>query len=542
MCRNMGIACGADMPIAEIQQHAWFMTSDEGTFDEQVQRIHTHLDWIAAAGFEYLSTENGFSEFTHPNDIQMLGWMNATVSYFEDKYSKKSYIKCHCSTSQTCTHYKDPVTGEPLNFNFLPYYADSRLGIYPHTVQFYTLLDPAPTYGNTNFTYMLNFTFLEAGKREVIFHGETGYWVNYDIDVPLFLPIYASARLNDLRILARGELQYQKKIQGEINFDSGWEWGYWLPSVITALSAWNPRMEEQSDRSALYLVLSEVTKHFATFKNGTDQLAEILLSLCQIQHDLLVLGKIGDKIPPSPVERNGQAYIQGWDTWSDLLSLLGQTSTQPDKIGFIEMRDPLNEPFYSNTLSPLLTTMESNFTSILQQLKQLTPLIPNYLSPLFSEIVDSLEITVLRAKEVHALYDYLWWTQSSSWRDARLSDARAAIDSAVDVVARREKSYRVPVERIAGWGVNPTVYTYGYLWTVHSLYYFYRDYSKATLDPLEAIVPCFMNVINPIDVAVGQGLLLNITEEAKAFLDSLGWAKFIADCMAAPEQEPHYHL
>lgn len=41
------------------------------------------------------------------------------------------------------------------------------------------------------------------------------------------------------------------------------------------------------------------------------------------------------------------------------------------------------------------------------------------------------------------------------------------------------RTTRVPVERIGGWRLNPTVYTYGYLWTVHSLFYWWRDFGKS---------------------------------------------------------------
>ncbi len=41
---------------------------------------------------------------------------------------------------------------------------------------------------------------------------------NYDIDVPLFLPIYAHGRLSDLRAIAA------TKTLGQMNFNSGWEW------------------------------------------------------------------------------------------------------------------------------------------------------------------------------------------------------------------------------------------------------------------------------------------------------------------------------
>lgn len=34
-----------------------------------------------------------------------------------------------------------------------------------------------------------------------------------------------------------------KQMQGQVNFDSGWEWGSWIQDVITARAAWNPYMD-----------------------------------------------------------------------------------------------------------------------------------------------------------------------------------------------------------------------------------------------------------------------------------------------------------
>lgn len=41
---------------------------------------------------------------------------------------------------------------------------------------------------------------------------------NYDIDVPLFLPLYGNGRLSDIRAIAKS------RALGQINFNSGWEW------------------------------------------------------------------------------------------------------------------------------------------------------------------------------------------------------------------------------------------------------------------------------------------------------------------------------
>ena len=84
-----------------------------------------------------------------------------------------------------CEDYPDPITGEPINFNFLPIYADRRLQIWPHTVQLYGYGDPAPTYGQDNFDFMFDFLYqqIAADERPVGFHPETSYWVNYDVQV-----------------------------------------------------------------------------------------------------------------------------------------------------------------------------------------------------------------------------------------------------------------------------------------------------------------------------------------------------------------------
>ena len=58
------------------------------------------------------------------------------------------------------------------------------------------------------------------------------YWVNYDIDVPLFLPLYGANRILDLQTMARLEIQRNTSVQGQNNFGSGWEWSYWRKSGL----------------------------------------------------------------------------------------------------------------------------------------------------------------------------------------------------------------------------------------------------------------------------------------------------------------------
>lgn len=194
---RFGVKVFLDVAIAMRQQHAMHMIEDTSEpLPKQEADIKNAITWLIGCHLDGISTENGVSEFTHASCNNSLNWMNILTQ----NSPVPVYIKEHISSGQYCDGYKDPVTGGPLNFNFLPYYADPALGVMPHTVQFYTVEDPAPTYGQTNFTFMLNSAlYTGSQKRNTLWFGETAYWVNYDIDVPLFLPLYGYRSLFDLK-------------------------------------------------------------------------------------------------------------------------------------------------------------------------------------------------------------------------------------------------------------------------------------------------------------------------------------------------------
>lgn len=77
---------------------------------------------------------------------------------------------------------------------------------------------------------------------------------------------------------------------------------------------------------------------------------------------------------------------------------------------------------------------------------------------MLSELIDSSNITSMRAIEVYNLYQY---ADSIFAKGDYLCSAIDAIHSAEAIIRRREASYRVPVERISSWRVGPTCYTYG---------------------------------------------------------------------------------
>lgn len=109
----------------------------------------------------------------------MVDLMDTFADYVNNTWGREAGIKVHCSTGQTCDQYLDPETGAPTNFNFLPSFVSSAMGVFPHTVQVYGFDDPtAGAYGNENFGYMEDYLVQEAkkGQRSVVYYGETAYW------------------------------------------------------------------------------------------------------------------------------------------------------------------------------------------------------------------------------------------------------------------------------------------------------------------------------------------------------------------------------
>jgi hypothetical protein len=542
-----GIDAGIDAPIAFAQQHSFRLLRTQGDPAAELAEIRTRLDWLMGARFDFLGIEAGTSEFTHPTPERMLAWMNEVAKHLDEKHGgTRAYIKVHCSTGQTADGYTDPETGQPINFNMLPHFADKRLGVLPHTVQHYGLNDPAPTYGNTDFAYMRSFTESEAGSRPVVYYPESAYWVSFDVDVPLFLPLYADRRLSDLRVLAKDEdlgkmgrgAHAGAHMDGQLVFSSGWEWGYWLNDVIAARAAWQPATGATQEE-ALENALAPVTR---VFGKASAEVSTWISDVAHAEQALLIEGKISGNAPSTVVQRNGQAYLQGSETWDDV-SKLAQSlptkaaqMTQPDKLGLVDMRNPLHGgPGYSAEVEPLLAEMETTFAALATRGDALRAKVPANARDLIDDLADAMQMTALRAKQVHGLYDYVdgYWDTARTARLPRLAAARSALDAAKLVVDQREKHYRVPAERIAGWRSNPTAYEYGYLWSVRSLYYWWRDEGKAVDAP---IFPCYLNVVNPVDVAFGEG----IGADAARLFGSLLSSDQSRGCLAEPASEPKF--
>lgn len=544
---GFGVEVGIDVPIALQQQHTFRLLTKQGELGDELAQIRARVDWLMAAGFDYLATENGTTEFTHPPPARMLAWMSELARHLDERHGKPSFIKIHASTGQSAAGYPDPRTGAPINFNFLPHFADPRLGIMPHTVQHYGLDDRAPTYGNKDFAYMRDFLRYEVGRRPVVWHPETAYWVSFDVDVPLFLPVYAERRVHDLRLLAADErsglMNGGGRMDGQMTFSSGWEWGYWLNDVVTARASWDPHEEAPSDDAALRAILEPL---FAPAGATSGRLVDAVAAAAKSQKALLIDGTVGGVTPANPERRNGQAYLQGFEAWDDVSALgaaipgLGAAQmTQPARLGLVEMRTPIHPPpRYTGEVEPLLAAMDADFGARADAMEAIARDTTGPLAALAKELADAARVTALRARQVHGLYDYVDGVgPASPGRFARLAVARKALDDAAVVVKRREAEYRVPLVRVAGWRRNPTSYPFGYLWTVHTLHYLWRDEGKAVDAPRS---PCYLNVLNLADIGMGEGIATDGGRALRSALDAAGMGDRYAECASEPASEPVY--
>lgn len=508
MAHDWGIEVGVDAPMALQQQNGWRLVTDPSAdLADTEQQIEGHLGWLMGAGFDFVGTEMGSTEFSNSGAQRMVHWLNHATDYLSRRYHKKFTTKVHISSGQTTEAYPDPDTGEPLNFNFLPFYADPRLGVLPHTVQVYALDDPAPTYGQQDFQSMLRFmqwvqaanTQNPAQHRSMYWYPETAYWVNYDNTVPLFLPVYAHRRLHDLHLIADAGVQ----LDGQMVFSSGWSWGYWLSDLLSAESVVQDPLQLSEADGMKQLLLRE----FDVLGTVAPEVVQLLQDTMQAQYELLILGEHHGLRPETVVQRNGMAYLSGQETWSQLGSLIRQWGltgfqTQPDRLTFHAVaHDEASAQFYREAVRPLLQDMDDRFSDLARRADQLGQRVPAHWQSQFASIQRGLWINAYRTRFVQALFEAsLGRLYRHPETTARyVSRATQVLQRAQAVVQAEHQNLITPWVTAAPHELpNPTAYSYGYLWPAADLFYWKRDLVQVEQNNVN---PCLMSLIDPLEVA-----------------------------------------
>ena len=482
-----GLRVGIDVSYRFIQQNTYLLIPGPGPWEDQ---LRAGFDRVLEVPFDVINVEMGTSEFIPASDTLTMDWFNTSVDYLQEVRERTGrdvelIVKVHCSTGQTAPNYGD------INFNFLPGLADPRVGVMPHTVQFYDLFRPAPTYDNEDFSHILDFLLDEIGERRVLYYPETAYWVSFDVDIPLFLPQYVYSRWNDLHRLRNSGMD------GQIVFSSGLEWGYWLNDFAAAHFAFEADDDWQEP----------VRRFVRIFGPTGDEVYALLCEITEAQgRDLL--------------EGNLIAYLIGYETADDI-GLLVDIHAQPEKVLFSELRRwgrPRIRDFERGVLTEL-GVLAGTVHAYCDRLSALRAEVPREALPWFEELLAGLEITALRADHVHGLYRGVVAGRKAELGmadEGRLEAQRAFAEAvaarimATELISRRESSYRYPPERLARFRENPTAYEFGYLYPAHTCFYWLRDEAKA-IDGNPC--PCHLNITNLIDGALGEGPIGTWLEE-----------------------------
>ncbi|MEX0798754.1 MAG: hypothetical protein WD025_04890, partial [Bacteriovoracaceae bacterium] len=436
LARSLGVYTGVALGIAFQQQNSyklvplWRTLFDGPSLASLQNNLQKLFDGLPLS---FVNLEAGTSEFTPVNYERSLKWINK-AGEVAAKNSAAAFIKIHVSSNQRNAKYG--------NFNFLPKRADPSIGVLPHTVFFYGLYDEkAPMYGNKNFHHIRDFALEENQKRPVWHYPETSYWIGMDVGVPLFLTDYLLARSEDMRQLRKNNLD------GQINFTTGQELGYWLFDWSVALF------------------------------NNLDYQFDPLIGLKLLGEDTTLWQKILD-YQNLHLKRNGLAAIVSFANLGDELS----------KEHRIHKRNLLKE----------LNQDSKALMSEINKLKEAERDFPDVSKVKNKELRNLLTIQKLRIFHALSLRNAIKDKLVSMKRQKHLDAARrfrSKAQTLVDEIVRNHSRY--PETPVFKKWQNPTSYQFGYGYSAATLRHWHRAETMVRQDNYS---PWFLNLYDPLDI------------------------------------------
>jgi len=291
----------------------------------------------------------------------------------------------------------------------------------------------------------------------VYYYPETAYWCTFDIDIPLFLPVYLYNRWKDTVLIA------EAGADGQVDFTSGHEWGFWMQDWALARFDWDHTLDWTD-------ALVEMAEPFGP---AGGELGQLLTDLIAYQHDTLV-------------DRGLIAYIAGEDTPDELGWLVG-VLTHPKPVTFKELYQMDSEQLlgFENQILPYIDEMAQKYEDWALQLEALRPETPEEALPWLEELIDSVWINAYRSRHTYELYAGVvqirgaelavpGYTEDSGY--IHFAEAISTKWLAANLIRAREAEYRYPWEWSSGWDEpgNVTSYPFRYMWTVHHVYFYTR--------------------------------------------------------------------
>jgi len=341
----------------------------------------------------------------------------------------------------------------------LPKYCDTRLVNSIHTVFFFDLFRDWGAYGHDDFGFHREFLFEQAEVRTVRYIPESAYWASADIDVPVFLPSYITARQIDVAGIVREQtMRGTRPVEGHILFTSGHEWGYWLTDYLTGRMLWDPE--------------ADVAEHLAHVGRGLGDCGADVMGAV----DAVRLAQ-----DSSLFDRRLAGYLGGEDFADDFGKLAGFVTT-PERMPFetvFAMTEPERQSFEAAVVDELEAYAAAS-EQPLETLRAKCAAVEPTLGSFCRELADATEVTRLRALHSVSLYRAVLASARGSDPAPHLESAVAHRDAAAIGVARRETEYRYGAARLTEPRANLTAYDWGYLRQTSTLCYWLRQEDQVT--------------------------------------------------------------
>ena len=443
---GLGVDLGVVVSFADQQQHNFKLVRPEDARPEDVQ-IRTGLDRMLEGGFRFVTFQIGTSEFTPPPDGAVLRWLDTAVAHLgADHPDVRPYAWIHITCGLTT-----PGGGR---FFHQPLQSPARLGAMVHTTMFYTLSHPAPVYGCEDFSHQLEFMTAADGQREQIFFPETAWWLGFDNNLPLELPLTGWSRQQDVvRILAEHD------VRGHITFTTGREWGYWRYDHFLTRLTWDATLTWdaylQSIEPAVFPGFAAVTRDLTALQRTW---------LYERRPELIF-------------------YLSGELPQDEVGATAGLLARRP-KIAFPKVLQWDAAAFAAWRDGELadLRAMGSEIAALVARLPATCGGEGRCV-----EAVTGIRLLADRVAQAVALYDGVVALRSGdeTTARARLAEARALSAGAIDAIHAVEAFYRDPAAILREEKPETlTVYPFGYLWETHTGYFWTRrdDQLAALLD------------------------------------------------------------
>ena len=472
---GLGIEVGMVLSFLDEQQNNFKVVDDERLDPQTGQimaddlQVRTTLDRLAAAGFRFFALQIGSSEFTKPDEGRMVGLLDLAATHLaamDPPVRAYAWIHTTCSLKDENGDY----------FFHLPNRSVPEMGAWVHTTMFYTLDSPAPVYDCESFSHHLDFLETEHQRREQIYFPESAWWLGFDNNTPVTLPITGWSRHHDIRnVLAPFQ------VRGHVTFTTGREWLYWQYDHHLTRVTWDADVDWERYLDWLAPVYGE----------RGQQLADVLSAWADLQVRHFY-------------EENPEIYFYyaGELQQDEIGEQAGIIARRP-KIAFrrvVAMDDAAFEAWRARDFD-MLHAMLEEYSALFESLPASPGLGSSQASRLYHEAWETLRLSVRRIE--HAIAVYAGTIAVRQWEVARraeeatpalratllaeaegaLERARAISADAIATVAVIEGVYRYPLDILAEPKPESlTSYPFGYLWETRTGHFWTRrDDQLATL-------------------------------------------------------------